>query len=53
MGEVSDEIVLGGGLEDHVVDIGFDVLADLGFQALLDGLLVGRSTFSWPKVMAV
>jgi hypothetical protein len=43
-GEVGDEVVLGGGLDDHVVDVGFDVLADLGFQAVLDGLLVGRSS---------
>jgi hypothetical protein len=33
-----------GGLDDHVINVGFDVLAHLGFQALLDGLLVGRSS---------
>jgi hypothetical protein len=44
LGEVGDEVVLNGGLDDHVVDVGFDVLADLGFHAILDGLLVGRSS---------
>jgi hypothetical protein len=43
MSEVGDEVVFASGLDDHVVDVGFNVLADLGFQALLDGLLVGRS----------
>jgi hypothetical protein len=36
--KVSDEVVLNGGLDDHVIDVGFDVLDDLGFQALLYGL---------------
>jgi hypothetical protein len=51
LSEVGDEVVLSGGLDDHIVDIGFDVLADLGFQALLDGLLVGHSNvvLSWSE----
>jgi hypothetical protein len=44
LSEVCDEVVLGSGLDDHVIDVGFDVLANLGFQALLDGLLIGRSS---------
>jgi hypothetical protein len=44
MGEVGDEVVLGGGLDDHVVYVGFDILANLGFQTLFDGLLVGHSS---------
>jgi hypothetical protein len=38
LSKVSDEVVLNGSLDDHVIDVGFDVLADLGFQALLYGL---------------
>jgi hypothetical protein len=41
---VSDEVAFVGGLDDYVVDVGFGVLDDLGFQALLAGLLVGRSS---------
>jgi hypothetical protein len=44
LGEIDDEVVFVSGLNDHVVDVGFNILADLGFQALLDGLLVGRSS---------
>jgi hypothetical protein len=44
LGEVGDEVIFVGGLDDHVVDVGIDVLAILGIQALLDGLLVGRSS---------
>jgi hypothetical protein len=43
LGEVGDEVVFISGLDDHIVDVSFDVLANLGFQALLDGLLVGHS----------
>jgi hypothetical protein len=42
--ELGEEVIFFGGLDDHVVDVGLDVLADLGFQALLDGILVGRSS---------
>jgi hypothetical protein len=42
LGEVGDEVVLNRGLDDHVVDVCLDVVTDLGLQALLDGLLVGR-----------
>jgi hypothetical protein len=41
--KVGDDVVFVSGLDNHVVDVGFDVLVDLGFQALLDGLLVGHS----------
>jgi hypothetical protein len=44
LGEVGNEVVFVGGLENHVVNVGFDVLADLRLQTLLDGLLVGRSS---------
>jgi hypothetical protein len=42
LGEVGDEVVLHYGLDNYVFDICFDVVADLGLQALLEGLLVGR-----------
>jgi hypothetical protein len=44
LGVVGNEVVFVGGLDDHIIHIGFHILADLGFQALLDGLLVGRSS---------
>jgi hypothetical protein len=44
LGKVGDEVVLHHGLDNYVVDIGFDVVTDLRLQALLDGLLVGRSS---------
>jgi hypothetical protein len=49
MGEVGDEVVFINGLDNHVINVGFDVLADLGFQALLDGLMVGRSSVLKPE----
>jgi hypothetical protein len=39
-GEVGDELVFHYGLDDHIVYIGLDILPDLGFEALLDHLLV-------------
>jgi hypothetical protein len=44
LGEVGDEIVLHHGLDNYVINVCFDVIADLGLQALLDGLLVGHSS---------
>jgi hypothetical protein len=38
--EVGDELVFFCGLDDHIVYVSFDVLADLGLQALLDCLLI-------------
>jgi hypothetical protein len=37
-------MVLHYGLNDHVGDVNFYVVADLRFQALLDGLLIGCSS---------
>jgi hypothetical protein len=39
-GEVGDELVFFCILDDHIVYVSFNVLADLGLQALLDCLLV-------------
>jgi hypothetical protein len=39
-GEVGDELVFLCVLDDHITYISFDVLPDLGLQALLDCLLV-------------
>ena len=40
--EVSDEIVGGFGLDDHIIDVSFDVAAYLLIKAHLDGPLVGH-----------
>ena len=40
--EVGDEIVSGVGLDDHIVDVSFDVAAYLLVKTHLDGPLVGR-----------
>ena len=40
--KVGDEIVGGLGLDDHIVDVSFDVAAYLLIKAHLDGPLVGR-----------
>ena len=40
--EVSDEIIGGLGLDDHIVNVSFDVAADLLIEAHLDGPLVGH-----------
>ena len=41
--EVDDKIVGGLGLDDHIVDVSFDVVADLLVEAHLDGPLIGCS----------
>jgi hypothetical protein len=41
--KVGDELILLSGLDDHVVDVGFHILPNLGLQALLYRLLVGRA----------
>ena len=40
--EVGDEIVGGLGLDDHIVDVSFDVAAYLLIKAHLDGPLIGH-----------
>ena len=40
--EVGDKIIGGLGLDDHIVDVSFDVAADLLIEAHLDGPLIGR-----------
>ena len=40
--EVGDKIVGGLGLDDHIVDVSFNVVAYLLIEAHLDGPLVGR-----------
>ena len=40
--KVDDKDVGGLGLDDHVVDVGFNVAADLLVEAHLDGPFVGR-----------
>ena len=41
--EVGDKIVSGLSLDDHIIDVGFDVAADLLVKARLDSPLVGRA----------
>jgi hypothetical protein len=41
LSEVGDEVVLSGGLDDHVVDVCFDVLD--GFSGWPSGRLLQRS----------
>jgi hypothetical protein len=43
LSKVGDELILLSGLDDHVVDVGFHILPNLGLQALLYRLLVGRA----------
>ena len=38
---VGDKIVGGLGLDDHIIDVGFDVAADLLVEAHLDSPLIG------------
>jgi hypothetical protein len=52
-GEVGDELVSFCVLDDHIVYISFDVLADLGLQALLGCLLVCFSSVFQAKVMTL
>jgi hypothetical protein len=52
-GEVDVELVFLGGLEDHIIYVGFDVLLDLRLQALLNWLLICFSSIFRPKVMAL
>ena len=51
--EVSDEIVGGFGLDDHIIDVSFDVAAYLLVKAHLDGPLVGHMAFLSPNDMVV
>jgi hypothetical protein len=44
LGKVDDEVVFISGLYNHIVNVGLDVLANLRLYALLDGLLVNRSS---------
>jgi hypothetical protein len=41
--KVCDELVLFGGLDNHIVDVGFYIFPNLRTQALLYRLLVGRT----------
>jgi hypothetical protein len=44
--EVSNKVVLLSGLDDHIVDLGFNIALELRLHALLDRLLVrGTSVF--------
>jgi hypothetical protein len=46
LGEVGDELIFVGGLDNHIIDICFDVLPNLRCQAFLNCLLVcGTSVF--------
>ena len=40
--KVGDKIVGGFGLDNHVVDVGFDIAADLLVEAHMDSPLIGR-----------
>ena len=40
--EVGDKIVGGLRLDDHIIDVSFNVAADLLIEAHLDGPLIGR-----------
>ena len=40
--EVDNKIVGGPGLDNHIIDVSFDVAADLLIEAHLDGPLIGR-----------
>ena len=40
--EVGNKIIDGLGLDDHIIDVSFDVVADLLIEAHLDGPLIGR-----------
>ena len=40
--EVSDKIIGGLGLDDHIINVSFDVAADLLIEAHLSGPLIGR-----------
>ena len=42
--EVGDKIIGGLRLDDHIIDVTFDVAANLLIEAHLDGLLIGRSS---------
>jgi hypothetical protein len=44
LGEVGDELVLFGGLDNHIIDVGFYVFPDLRTQTLFYHLLVGRTS---------
>ena len=51
--EVSDKIFGDLGLDDHIVNVSFDVAVDLLIEAHLDGPLIGHPTFLSPKDMVV
>ena len=42
MFEVGDKIIGGLGLDDHIVDVSFDVVADLLIKAHLDSPLISH-----------
>jgi hypothetical protein len=52
-GEVGDELIFLGSLDDYAVYVGFDVLPDLRLQALLNCFLICCSSVFWPKVMTL
>ena len=53
MFEVGDEVIGGLRLDDHIVDVSFDVAADLLIEAHLDGPLISRPAFLSLKDMVV
>jgi hypothetical protein len=52
-GEVGDELIFLGGLDDHIVYIGLDVSPNLRFEAFLYCLLICRSSIFRPTVMTL
>jgi hypothetical protein len=52
-GEIDDKLVFLGGLDDHIIYVGFNVPPNLRLQANLYFLLIRCSSVFRPKVMTL